>query len=140
VKIERGATFTAESGASLVTPAGQRWLFGPDERVTVTDAFGRVDRLVRAKPWSPSADELQRYAGEYVSAEAEASVTASVVDGALVLWQRPERTVLLTPLYDGVFSSSMGTIVFHREGIGVPTSLSVSQDRVWDLRFERLPR
>ena len=140
VKIERGAVLTAESGTSLLTPSGQRWLFGADGQVTVTDAFGRVDRLVRAKPWSPSAEELQRYVGEYVSAEAEAAVTAKVVDGALVLWQRPERTVRLTPLYDGVFSSSMGTIVFHHDGAGAPPSLSVSQDRVWDLRFERQRR
>jgi CubicO group peptidase (beta-lactamase class C family) len=137
VKIERGAVLSAESGTSLLTPSGQRWLFGADGQVTVTDAFGRVDRLVRAKPWSPSAEELQRHAGEYISAEAEAAVTAKVVDGTLVLWQRPDRTVRLTPVYDGVFSSPMGTILFHQDGFVTPSALSVSQDRVWDLRFER---
>jgi hypothetical protein len=137
VKVERGAVLTAESGTRLLTPSGQRWVFSTDGEVTLTDAFGRVDRLVRATPWSPSAWELERYAGVYTSAEAETSVTASVMDGTLVLSQRPERSVRLTPVFDGVFTGSMGTIVFHRDGAGTATGLSVSQDRVWDLRFER---
>ena len=137
VKVERGAVLTAESGTSLLTPSGQRWVFGADGHLTLTDAFGRVDRLVKANPWSPSADELRRYSGVYASVEAETTVTASVVDDTLVLSQRPDRAIRLTPVYAGVFSSSMGTVVFHHDSGGAPTALSLSQDRVWDLRFER---
>ena len=137
VKVERGAVLRAESGTSLVTPSGQRWVFGSGGQVTVTDAFGRVDRLMKATAWTPSAVDLSRYVGTYLNAEAETSLTASVKDGALVLVQRPDRSIRLTPLYDGVFTGSLGTIVFHGDRAGASTALSVSQDRVWDLRFER---
>jgi hypothetical protein len=43
----------------------------------------------------------------------------------------------LTPVFPDGFSSPLGWIVFHRDASGRPTGLSVSQDRVWDLRFTR---
>jgi hypothetical protein len=39
-------------------------------------------------------------------------------------------------LYADAFSSSIGTVIFRREN-GRVTGLSVVQERVWDLRFER---
>jgi hypothetical protein len=58
--------------------------------------------------------------------------------GALVLKQRPERTVQLTPLYTDAFSGgSLGTVIFRRDTGGRVNALSIVQDRVWDLRFAR---
>lgn len=137
LRVERGARLTAESGTRLVTPAGQRWVFEGRDRITVIDAFGRTDTLERVAPWAPAAADLEAFEGTYASADAETELVGKVEDGSLVLHQRPDRTVRLTPLYEGAFSGSLGTVIFHRDGAGQVSGFSVSQDRVWDLRFTR---
>ncbi len=137
LRVERGATLTAESSSRLVTPAGQRWAFDGHGGITVTDAFGRTDTLARVAPWTPASDDLRPFEGTYGSPDAETELVGSVEDGALVLRQRPDRLVRLTPIYEAAFSGSLGTVIFHRDDAGRVTGFSVSQDRVWDLRFAR---
>jgi CubicO group peptidase (beta-lactamase class C family) len=136
LRVERGAALYAESGSRLRAPSGQQWAFADGGRVTVTDAFGRVNTLERVTPWTPTAADLAALSGEYASGEAETSFTAAVVDGKLVLRQRPDRVIALTPVYENAFSSSLGTIRFERDAGNAP-AMTVTQDRVWLLRFER---
>jgi hypothetical protein len=51
--------------------------------------------------------------------------------------QRPDRVIKLRPLYADAFSGSIGTVIFRRDASGRVNTLSVIQDRVWDLRFAR---
>jgi hypothetical protein len=62
-----------------------------------------------------------------------------VDDDRLVIKRRPDSTVALTPVYADGFSSPLGSITFRRDSNGRIVALSVSQDRVWDLRFTRQP-
>jgi CubicO group peptidase (beta-lactamase class C family) len=137
IRIERGAVLRAESGARLRSP-GRRWDFS-GTRVSVTDDFGRVDTFERVEPWTPTAAELAAFEGQYRSVEAETVFTAAVEGGVLVLRQRPDRAVYLTPLYQGAFTGWLGTVVFRRDAGGRLEGFSINQDRVWDLRFERVP-
>ena len=68
---------------------------------------------------------------------ADTSFTAAVDDGRLVLRQRPDRVIVLTPVYEDAFSSAMGTVRFSREANGRATAMTLSQDRVWKLGFVR---
>ncbi|MGH8242122.1 MAG: serine hydrolase domain-containing protein [Steroidobacteraceae bacterium] len=152
---ERGDTFRIERAGEVlrlgddtpliaVTP---RRLTDGDELVIDLDDSGRgsiedgsgapipIERVAQAQP---SAAELEEYAGDYSSDEAEARLTARVRDGVLELTQRPASVYPLTPLYAGAFDSEIGTIIF-RSNHGCVTELSVVQDRVWDLRFRRDP-
>ena len=137
VRIERGAVLRAESGTRLVGFNGQQWLFEHGGRARVTDAFGTVDVLARVEPWTPTALDLADLAGRYFSAEAETEYLVSTEGGTLVLTQRPDRVVRLSPLYESAFSGPLGTIIFRRDPSGRANAFSVSQERVWDLRFER---
>jgi len=139
LRVERGAVLYAESGTRLRTGGGQQWVFAAGGRVTVTDAFGRVNTLERVTPWTPGASDFAALTGEYASADSETLFAAVVVDGALVLRQRPDRVVALTPVYEGAFSSSLGTVRFVRDAGGHVTAFTVSQDRVWSMRFDRRP-
>ena len=138
VKVERGAVLWAESGTSLVTPSGQRWVFG---------SGGQSDghRCIRPRRSPDEGDGLdavrwgtftlrrhlsERGGGDQPDGNREGR-------GACSLMQRPDRSIRLTPLYDGVFTGSLGTVVFHGDRARASTAFSVSQDRVWDLRFER---
>src|SRR5690606_36409080 len=71
----------------------------------------------------------------YVSDDAKTEIVMAVEDGTLVLKRRPDTTIRLRPLYDGAFSGSIGTVVFHRGR--EPLELSIAQPRVWDMRFTR---
>lgn len=87
---------------------------------------------------TPTAAELEALAGTYVSDEAETTLVAAVDNGALVLRRRPDTVIrLLATSARDVFTGSIGTVTFRRDGSGRVVALSVRQDRVWDLRFDR---
>ena len=133
--MERGRVLFAESGSRFRGGSGQEWVFAEGGRVTVTDAFGRVNTLERVNPDAHRLEHLPPLQS-YASSEAETSFTAAVVDGKLVLRQRPDRVIGLTPLYENAFSSALGTVRFVRD-TGKATAMTVTQDRVWLLRFVR---
>jgi CubicO group peptidase (beta-lactamase class C family) len=91
-----------------------------------------------APTFKPSAAELAGFAGTYTSDEAETVFTLDVEQDLLVLKRRPDTRITLRPTAADTFSAGgLGTIRFHRAG-GAVTQLAVSQDRVFDLRFERV--
>jgi CubicO group peptidase (beta-lactamase class C family) len=85
----------------------------------------------------PSAAQLTTLAGSYWSEEAETMLIAAVDQGALVLKRRPDSVIKLTAIGPDKFRGSIGAVTFMRSASGAVDSLSVSQDRVWDLRFAR---
>jgi len=119
-----------------LTAAGATFVFDGRGGLTQTDTFGRVDRYTRVPPATPTAAELQPYAGVYASDEAETTFVADVRGGALWLSRRPATVIRLTPIYKDAFSAGgLGTVVFHRDAAGRVSGFSVSQERVWSLRF-----
>jgi hypothetical protein len=85
-----------------------------------------------------SAANLAAYAGEYRSDEAEATYTAAVVEGALVLRMRPDVTIRLSPAYVDAFTGPGGTIVrFIRGADGRVQAFTLGTERVRELRFDR---
>jgi CubicO group peptidase (beta-lactamase class C family) len=136
VRVERGVVLFADSGTRLHGANGQQWSFSAGG-ATVTDAFGRMTSFERVSPWAPTAAELAALAGDYGSVEAETSLTVAVDGARLVLRQRPDRVIELTPVYHSTFSSALGTVRFFRDATGRVAALALSQDRVWQIRFER---
>jgi hypothetical protein len=137
VRVERGAALVAMSPSRFVTSGNDRWEFnGGGARLT--DEFGTVVTFERVSRATPTIDELRALTGTYTSDEAQTTFTAAVDARALVLKQRPDRIVRLTPVYADAFSGgSLGTVIFRRDAGGRVTALSIIQDRVWDLRFAR---
>jgi CubicO group peptidase (beta-lactamase class C family) len=85
-----------------------------------------------------SAANLASYAGEYRSDEAEATYTAAVVDGALVLRMRPDITLRLSPVYADAFQGPGGSLVrFIRGADGRVQAFTIGTERVRELRFDR---
>jgi CubicO group peptidase (beta-lactamase class C family) len=131
------AQLTPISPMKLVAAGGQTWEVDA-HGLRLTDQYGTIEGFARAMPWHPAAERLQIYAGAYFSDEAETELRASIDNGALVLTRRPGTKVALTPIYTDTFSAgNLGTIFFRRDAAGQVNALSVSQDRVWDLRFAR---
>jgi CubicO group peptidase (beta-lactamase class C family) len=127
----------AKSATAFTRATGEVYAFGSNGTLTVTDSFGSVQRYARIAAGEAAAKPLSDYAGTYESDEAEVSMAAAVVDGALVLRRRPDAVLRLTPVYADAFESPMGFIRFHRDPTGRITAFGVTNDRVWDLRFTR---
>ncbi len=86
---------------------------------------------------APTAVQLAEFVGAYWSDEAEVNFTVAVENGALVLKRRPDATIALIAVGPDTFRGSIGIVSFRRDATGKINSLSVKQDRVWDLRFQR---
>ena len=148
LRIERdGDSLRLEDGTPLVTLSPTRVTDGDGAVIAFDGAGGALldegsgppDIFERVPAVKPALAELEALAGTYSSDEAETMFIARVRDGALELTQRPATIYRLEPLYADAFDSELGTIIFRRDPGGVVTGLSVSQDRVWDLRFRREP-
>jgi hypothetical protein len=106
-------------------------------RMTGTD--GDVVRWEPVEEFAPTAQQLAEYAGSYRSDEAEATYTISVEGDHLVLLRRFGGRDELRLLYRDVFEGGGARFRFVRDDAGRIAQLSAIADRVWDLRFRRLP-
>jgi CubicO group peptidase (beta-lactamase class C family) len=138
LKAHRVGVLVPQTGSRFATALGQTWEFDGHGHARVRADFATDLLYERVTPARPSASDLASYAGVYTSDEAEAVLTAAVEDGHLRLTRRPDTKIELTPAYADAFNAgSLGVVIFRRDGGGRIVELSVSQDRVWDLRFTR---
>jgi len=134
---EGGVSVEFEDAGNGGDAPGGRAIGGRAAAVFTTPVADPV-RLEPVDSFAPTAAELADYTGAYTSAEAEVTYTMAVEDGALAMVDRYGRSRPLEPAYRDAFTGPLGTIVFHRDAGGRVTGLSLSQGRVWNLRFERL--
>ena len=99
---------------------------------------GPLTGIARDDTFKPTAADLAAYAGTYRSEEIETTLVVAVLNGGLVAKRRPDTTIALRPHSKDRFegAAGLGLVTFRREKNRV-TALSVTQDRVWDLRFEK---
>ena len=95
-------------------------------------------RYEPVEPAEPSAGELRAYEGQYYSSDAETTFVVRVEDGQLTIWQRPDVTRTLAPIYADGFRDGRYIYRFRRDSAGRVVALSLSLGRVYDMRFERV--
>jgi CubicO group peptidase (beta-lactamase class C family) len=89
-------------------------------------------------PFRPDAADASAYQGRYFSEEAETLLTIAADGSDLVVKRRPDTVLRLRPVEKDIFTApALGTVTFRRSPDGSVVELSVKQDRVWDLRFQR---
>lgn len=138
VRFENGGALTATGANRFALPNGSRLELDGNGGARLIDEFGTIDRFEHVTKATPTAQDLQAYAGTYASEDAETMLTAKVEGDRLVLTQRPDRKIPLTPLYaDGFRAAQLGTIVFRRDANRRVVEFSVVQDRVWNMPFLR---
>lgn len=106
--------------------------------ISTEPAPAAPQRQLPAAAFKPTPAQLAAYAGTYTSDEAETVFTIAVEGESLILKRRPDTKITLRPTVEDTFNAAagIGAIKFLRTGDRV-TGLSVSQDRVFDLRFAR---
>jgi CubicO group peptidase (beta-lactamase class C family) len=103
----------------------------------VIGADGDVTHYAVAAPVTPTAADLARYEGTYVSDEAEITYTIRVENGALFALRRPDARFALAPSYKDAFTNAQLPLVLFRRDpkTGQVSGLSLGLGRVRDLRF-----
>lgn len=144
LRLQRGgALIPVSSTVFQVGESDRRLTFEPspgNARPRFRDTRPGEDAVVYepSPEYAPTAVELAAYEGEYYSPDAETTLTAIVEGGKLMLRRRPDTSMPLTPVSLDLFEGSLGLIRFIRGGNGGITQLSVRQDRVYDMRFDRV--
>jgi hypothetical protein len=96
------------------------------------------ERWDRVEPWTPSAADLAGFEGTYRSDDAETTFVVTVDGSGLQLWQRPNDTRHVEPLYEDGFQGRGWVVRFRRGTDGAVDELSLSLGRVYDMRFARV--
>jgi len=111
-------------------PTGARILAPDGDTLTWTFA-------ATARP-QPTEAQLAALTGRWYQPEVDATWTARIDKGALVLEQRPGTNVTLIPAYTDAFEAgAYGTVWFTRDKKGNVTAMHLGAGRVWDLVFTR---
>jgi len=131
-----GLRLTARSDTRFAAANGLTYDFSTGG-LTVTDVFGSRDVYAHVRREELVPRPLADYAGTYQSEEAETTLIAALDGDALVLKRRPDAVIRLTPVYADAFRGSIGFVRFHRDAAGQVVGLSITQDRVWEMRFQR---
>lgn len=120
----------------------RRYLFETEDdgRPTIhVESWEYTDhRYEPVEPVEPSPVELRSYEGQYHSTDAETTFVVREESGQLTVWQRPDVTRTLTPIYADGFRAGGYIYRFRRDSGGGVVALSLSLGRVYDMRFERV--
>ncbi|MDE2720949.1 serine hydrolase [Candidatus Palauibacter polyketidifaciens] len=137
-------SLAAMSETEFASPAGVSIVFdaaadgGARPGATMDTPVADDVRIEPVEGFEPTASDLAAYVGAYHSDEAEVTYWVEVEDGGLVLKDRYGDGPSLVPVYPDAFRQGGSTFVFRRDESGRVTQASLSQGRVWDLRFERV--
>jgi hypothetical protein len=128
-------------GGTLFTPVSPGTFMNGTTRLVLDGGKLRLDDgtlLEKVEPVSPTPAELQSFTGDYVSDEAMATLRVAVEGEQLRLQNRPGSWIPLRPTYRDAFAApGLGVVRFLRDASGRITEASVTQERVWDLRFKK---
>ncbi|MDA0330284.1 MAG: serine hydrolase [Gemmatimonadetes bacterium] len=99
------------------------------------------EREDQREAWKPTAVELATLAGRYFSPELQTMYTLAVEGARLIAKHRRHADFDFEPVEEDSFSgeSFFGTADFQRDGSGAVTGMRVSNGRVRNMWFEKLP-
>jgi CubicO group peptidase (beta-lactamase class C family) len=94
-----------------------------------------------AGTWRPSAEELQRFTGEYRSAELLTSYELTIRDGQLIARHFRTGDHVLTPVTSDLFRAALfGDVRFVRGDGNAVAAFTANTERVRRFRFDRVTR
>jgi CubicO group peptidase (beta-lactamase class C family) len=127
--------FQRAGGAVVITGA-----MLPDGRLRL-DTEGDATLYSRVQAYAPTPAELARMAGRFHNDEVPVTyqITAAHDGLNVIADDRPGKTRLFVPAYSNAFISGDTLLRPVRGPDGSVTGIRISDDRVWNLPFNRLP-
>ena len=147
----RNGKLALDSGTELIPVAPGKFLTPASDvefrfeeasplRLTVVNANGET-LYERVEPAHPTAAEFAQYIGRYESSDTNSTLAVAVgtQPGELTYCIGSNEPARLRPTFRDAFATPSGSSIrFNRDEAGKVISLSVGDDRVWDLRFTRV--
>ena len=117
--------------------AGPVYTFAADgSRVSIGPLDG-PQTAQRVEPWTPTATDVQAFAGAYRSEEMDAIYRLTVKDNALQVNRLKSAPVSLEPLVKDVFRAPFGYVRVTRGAGGAVTGFVIDAGRVRGLKFAK---
>ena len=110
-----------------------------DQRSATVESPALGDQVYhRIEDWDPTPAELSELAGTYHSRELGTDYHVRVENGELVFHHRKLDDQVLTPVFRDAFRAGGRTVLFQRGPGGGIVGFTLSDGRVYDVRFERV--
>src|SRR5277367_1696963 len=137
-----GTLFKPRDATHFVATAGPEIAFDrqPNSGMRLTVNFRDTAPQIfeRYEPLKASAENFAQYAGEYTSAELQATYRFAVKDGKLTLAMNWQEAAVLEPTVLDEFQGPFGTaIVFRRDAAGHISGCDLFAGRVRNIAFAR---
>ena len=138
------------SGARLVPMGGGQFTAGENQlkftfdndgkpvSAETVDSDGEVRRFFPEKEWTPTAEELAPFKGDWFSEEAGAAFTVAVEADKAFIKQRPATRLSMQPIYKDHFVVPGYIVWFTRDKNGKVNGMHVGTSRVRDMLFVRV--
>jgi CubicO group peptidase (beta-lactamase class C family) len=138
------------SGARLIAMGGGQFLAGANKlkftldkdgnpvTAETVDSDGEVRRFVFEKEWTPTAEEIESFKGNWFSEEAGATFSVVVDGGKMFIKQRPTTNLAMQPLYKDHFDVQGYVVWFTRDKSGKVEAMHVGTSRMRDMPFARV--
>ena len=101
---------------------------------------GSVTKLTHVSPWSPTIADLEAFAGDWYSEEAQATFKFAVEGSNAFIVQRPAIKLPLRPLYNDHFATEGFIVWVTRDSSGKIIKLHAGGPRLRDMPFERVKK
>ena len=110
------------------------------DRFELTTKEGETTRYRRARPYTPSAADLQAFAGRYESDELRAVLQVTPGKGGLSsrLNESPTQVLELSPVDTDTFQRGMQTVRFRRDQAGRVIALELTNPALRNITFTRV--
>jgi hypothetical protein len=114
--------------------------FPTNDQLELRSKDGETIRYRRARPWSPSPEELQAVDGRYESEELGSVFEIVPAKGALTMrFERAhEKSLELTPVERDTWMRNLMIVRFRRDASGRVVGFDYGNPVVRDIRFTRL--
>jgi CubicO group peptidase (beta-lactamase class C family) len=104
----------------------------------IVDDGGGVTRFAAEKQWTPTAEDLASFKGDWFSEEAGATLTLAVEGDKAFIKQRPATSLTMQPLYKDHFLVQGSVVWFTRDKNGKVDGMHVGASRMRDMPFVRV--
>ena len=135
LKINGGPLKPAADGSFML--GGRKLTFKDGTPVTasIANPDGSVTRLTMVSEWKPAAADLNEFAGDWYSEEAQATFTFALEGDKAFITQRPSTKLPLQPLYKDHFGAQGYVVWVTRDASGKIDRLHVGGSRMRDMWF-----
>lgn len=138
LKINGGPLRPVAEGAFMLGDRKTKFIAGKNgtpEAMEIANTDGSMTRLLFEPEWKPT--DLNEFAGDWYSEEAQSRVTLTIENGNVFLILRPVSRFQLRPVYKDAFNAQGYTMWFTRDKAGKVADMHVGTGRMRDMLFVR---